>query len=793
MDLNQQKLTRDEWNNLEIPIVGDEYRILSFIYRSNCDTDRVINQAICLVNFMKIEKDIHKFHLYFYERYFKKTVDKMNKKYKVSGFSVKKMSKFNIKKADIIRINNFDSKMNKNIEIYENILLGYVKKILSGKKANYYYYTITQLIKNKITNLNSIVLEYINHIIEIKKDVITRNYLIENSYKIIERNENLLKYKDIRLYSHQKEVLDIFDPSKNDKKSNLVLYQAATGTGKTLTPLGLVKNKKIIFVCAAKHVGMQLAKCCITMNIPIAVAFGCESIEDIRLHFSAAKEFTRNWKTGGIFKVENLSGEKVELIVSDIQSYLFSMKYMMNFNAEEDIVWYWDEPTISLDYSEHRFHQILKNNWRENKISNIVLSSATLPDEEEIDKMVLRYKMQFGKDNAVVHSIKSYEFTKTISIVNRDGYLSLPHLELKEYDELKKCLGVITKNKTFLRHMDIREVCKFIKHINEKDILSEKMHYDNYFEDVGSINCLTIKEYYLNILNELSKETYDGIYEYFQRKRSKKYESNIKITTSDAYTLTDGPTIFLTENVPKIARFYLKVSKIPGDEIKTILNVINRNAKYVKELDKTLEQERQRMEKKNEKTMNRDEKGEEYKIKMEYEKKVEGLKKHIKPIELRKEYVPNSERHMNKWINNYYDNAFTSDISEEIVEEIVSLNISEEWKILLLMGVGVFIEDLDKHYIEIMKKLAQEQKLYLIIASSDYIYGTNYQFCHGYLGKEFNELSREKIIQAMGRVGRRNNQLDYTIRIRDNGIIRKLFLDNENKPEVENMNKLFGF
>ena len=263
--------------------------------------------------------------------------------------------------------------MDKNTEIYENILLGYIKKILSGKKSNYYYYTTTQLIKNKITNLNSVILDYIHHVIELKKDVITKDYLIENSYKIIERNENLLKYKDIRLYSHQKS-LDIFDPSKNDKKSNLVLYQAPTGTGKTLTPLGLVKNKKVIFVCAAKHVGMQLAKCCITLNIPIAVAFGCESIEDIRLHFSAAKEFTRNWKTGGIFKVENLSGEKVELIVSDIQSYLFSMKYMMNFNKEEDIVWYWDEPTISLDYSEHRFHQILKNNWCENKISNIVLS-----------------------------------------------------------------------------------------------------------------------------------------------------------------------------------------------------------------------------------------------------------------------------------------------------------------------------------------------------------------------------------------------------------------------------------
>ena len=64
------------------------------------------------------------------------------------------------------------------------------------------------------------------------------------------------------------------------------------------------------------------------------------------------------------------------------------------------------------------------------------------------------------------------------------------------------------------------------------------------------------------------------------------------------------------------------------------------------------------------------------------------------------------------------------------------------------------------------------QKLYLIIASSDYIYGTNYQFCHGYLGKEFYNMSREKIIQAMGRVGRHSNELDYTIRIRDNNIIK---------------------
>ena len=127
------------------------------------------------------------------------------------------------------------------------------------------------------------------------------------------------------------------------------------------------------------------------------------------------------------------------------------------------------------------------------------------------------------------------------------------------------------------------------------------------------------------------------------------------------------------------------------------------------------------------------------------------------------------------------------------------LNINKAWKILLLMGIGVFVKqnanDVDKDNIknmEIMKKLAEDQKLYLIIASSDYIYGTNYQFCHGYLGKDLLNMTQEKMIQAFGRVGRRNNQMDYTIRLRDDSLIDKLFKKEENKIEVRNMNTLFS-
>ena len=81
---------------------------------------------------------------------------------------------------------------------------------------------------------------------------------------------------------------------------------------------------------------------------------------------------------------------------------------------------------------------------------------------------------------------------------------------------------------------------------------------------------------------------------------------------------------------------------------------------------------------------------------------------------------------------------------------------------------------------EIMKQLADEQKLFMIIATSDYIYGTNYQFCHCFLSKDLN-LTQEKVIQAMGRIGRNNIQQTYTVRFRDNSQITKLFTSDTEK------------
>ena len=808
MDLTQSKLKKEEWNALEVPLPESEKKILKMIYDGWENPNISFNDANSLISIMKISENIEKFHHNFYAMYFQKIVESLNKKYNISWEKKKqKKGKFKLKKREEIRIKNFDKKMDiYRDSIYEFLLLKNVTSFLSNMSTNnvskyiYYYYNLSQLVLNKICNINIIIMEYVKFILTLYSKKIKKKDIIINSSKYIEQNKILLKYKDVCLYKHQADIIKTFKNTQTQKKaSQLVLYQAPTGTGKTMSPIALSRGKKIIFVCAAKHIGLQLAKSCISLEIPIAIAFGCNDASDIRLHYYAAKDYTKNYKTGAIFRVDNSVGDKVELIISDIQSYLSAMNYMCAFNDEKDIVWYWDEPTITLDYETHEFHDLLKKNWSENIIPNIVLSSATLPNMEELTDMLQGYKYKFPESR--ITEILSYECQKSISIISTKGYKILPHYQYSSYPELKKCLNYLEKNKTIMRYFDVNEISKFIIYIIDNNLVNDAYFIENYFENIDEINVINIKLYYLVLLKKCKKK-YEEIYNYFQKTIKKKYESVIKITTDDAHTLRDGPTIFLTTDVKNLARIYLRASQIPSQEMERLKMVIQRNEKWRKELFKLEENEKQRQDKQGSEMQEKSHKmgGSEYKLLERFQREHKRIKSKIEAVQLTNFYIPNTKNHLKKWTDREeIDREFCSNIEDTVVEEIMLLNINQAWKILLLMGIGVFmkqnIDEIKEDYIkymEIMKKLAGEQNLYLIIASSDYIYGTNYQFCHGYLGKDLLNMTQEKMIQAFGRVGRQSNQMDYSIRLRDDSLIDKLFIKEEDKVEVRNMNLLFS-
>jgi hypothetical protein len=67
--------------------------------------------------------------------------------------------------------------------------------------------------------------------------------------------------------------------------------------------------------------------------------------------------------------------------------------------------------------------------------------------------------------------------------------------------------------------------------------------------------------------------------------------------------------------------------------------------------------------------------------------------------------------------------AFVPEIDDDEIKAVMGLGVDTYLKILLLLGVGVFSMKPDNSYVELIKKMAYNQKLLVVIATSDYIYG----------------------------------------------------------------------
>ena len=889
MDLTQTKLSNTEWNSIEIPVQEDENVILNLIQDGYSNICIRVNQNTSILSIVKIE-DTPENHAYLYKTYFADKIKECIDPIKELADVLPKVSNSKPpRKIDIMRLENTNSQIEIQIpNIFEYTLIELIRMALYippivSKKYNfkpliYKYspmvalYTLIQLRKSNIAKLNTYVIKIVDGIIKnrlLNADTTITNMFYE-SKEIIEKNPYLLKYCDKTLFDHQKRLFHLFTMSKAPK---LVLYIAPTGTGKTLSPLGLSCGYRIIFVCVARHVGLALAKSAISMEKKVAFAFGCETAADIRLHYFAAADYTKNWKSGGIGKVDNSVGHKVEIMICDIQSYISAMLYMLAFNDESNIITYWDEPTMTMDYPEHTLHATIANNWRENRISNMVFSCATLPKEAEIADTIMSFRDKFyNRETGAypeVHSIISYDCKKSISLLDKSMKCVLPHLLFTDVDELRQSVAHCFNNKSLLRYFDLSEIVRLTRFLSDRAWLPERNAINAYFGSVADITMDNIKLYYLDVLNNIDYANWSTIFAEMTKHQTPKYiatrESYVSstppfkktnsvdststlslqsadipfrkiqsvdsnslfslqsigealkrtsslcevpvstagtlITTADAYTITDGPCIFLTEDPLKISRFFIQHTNIPKKVLDHLLERIEWNNMLqgkISILDKALE-DKMGGDSEKDKKADRNATNDTYSPEIKRLKsQIEQLRSEIKMANMESCYIPNTVHHQTLWLTeNWRDkhaaelkNGFVPRIDNKTVCDIMELAVDTNLKLLLMIGVGVFAIDIDKRYLEIMKRLAYEQRLFLIIAGSDFIYGTNYQFAHGFLGKDLTTMTQQKTIQAMGRIGRGNIQQEYTIRFRDDSILRGLFLPQKTNMEAETMNRL---
>jgi hypothetical protein len=851
--LTQTKLSRAEWKSIEEPISKEEKAVVSIIKSGYNEINIKTNSTLTIITFCKMEQS-PEFDLYLYQRFLKPEIHKMietygNKNKILSEFIVKENSIKKIKSVDLLRIKNLESNITENrIKIFEFILLDFFKNILKNihknkEKSNhiFYLYTIIQWKKNSIKHINEHILKLWDIIILYGKENTKIENILPNADEFIEKNKNILQYEDMSLFSHQKELFSFCKIYKENPK--LILYIAPTGTGKTLSPIGVSEQYRVIFVCVARHVGLALAKSAISMEKKIAFAFGCETASDIRLHYFSAIDYTINKRSGGIGKVDNSNGSNVEIMICDVQSYLIAMYYMLGFNDKTKILTYWDEPTITMDYETHELHEIISKNWKENQIPNMVLSCATLPNEDEIPETIMDFQCKFP--NSEIKTITSYDCKKSIPIINKEGYCMLPHMMYSEIKDIVTCAHFCENNKTLLRYFELSEILRFIVHIQCN--LTAKYIASNYFKDIGELTMNSLKIYYLEILKHLDsiipENDWKHFYLYMKTTQSQKFDTNentnnirrtqsmqdtnlylqgkpihktvsessfikkehvvpegargILLTTVDAHTLTDGPTIFLAEEIDKIGKFYVNMSKIPEGMLQNITNTIIHNDKILKEIEKIDGDMEKKLQVKDnsDKSDGSKTKNEKKTWDAETENMMDQinlLRKKIQLVCMDPNYIPNTIPHQNIWIGKTKSNVFMPNVEEQTVREIMNLEIDRTFKILVLLGIGVLLKHENSQYEEIVKRLANEQRLFIILASSDYIYGTNYAFCHGMIGKDLQKMTSQKTLQAMGRIGRNNIQQEYTIRFRDDDMIYRLFTKPEINTEAIIMSKLFS-
>ena len=88
----------------------------------------------------------------------------------------------------------------------------------------------------------------------------------------------------------------------------------------------------------------------------------------------------------------------------------------------------------------------------------------------------------------------------------------------------------------------------FVLNINtNKYYKSDKYSIENNFDSVDSITMSNIKLYYLKLLANIDDKHWNNIYSNINSNKKIYHKSNIHFVTSDAHTLTGGPTIFLAE------------------------------------------------------------------------------------------------------------------------------------------------------------------------------------------------------------------------------------------------------
>ena len=97
--------------------------------------------------------------------------------------------------------------------------------------------------------------------------------------------------------------------------------------------------------------------------------------------------------------------------------------------------------------SIYELHSTIQKNWQNNIIPNVILSSATLPKQHEIGGAIANFRSKFP--DSIIENIVSHDCKKTIPIINKEGYMVLPHMMFLNSKIWQKVLIIVNRTRHF--------------------------------------------------------------------------------------------------------------------------------------------------------------------------------------------------------------------------------------------------------------------------------------------------------------------------------------------------------
>lgn len=799
--IRTQKLTQEEWEEIEVDLTDFEQRVCSLMLKAGCLYDpkdigekklklEVLGEDLFqeLLN-SKVKK-------YFFSEKIEKSSDSKAKKGSKKEKPEKNEKKGGNKKGknvlyenfmkaekrkkvedlfiDMIKANNDALFRQKNFGFSSNILefklisfmcLAKIYKdredwlyeiIIGLKKCLQVYESFkgplffdekgTKLDVNVSITLIQYIKEFLDSLIEM--NVFSMKITFVRYPKLLYHTifDSFFENIQVKPYRSQREVIQALRNYYHDNRNSntprglLIFYKAMIGSGKTTVSLALASMIKQLREKDENYKNTSVIFCCGLTQIRVQVGqLAYNSLEFDKVTFAVATM----WSDGTTFVQRNHFSCKKEknpmLYISDLETTLFLLK---RENESENpnphrYILFLDEPIIDADQPTTTITNAFLQIM--SLAPNVtILSSATLPDPEHVPHLIGLFRKRY--ENGEVMTIRSEQAKIAQQIYINFNEKYYPHNGCKNSEELANVLSSVKINPFLAKLYSGPSLYHFedkLKKMNFPKALGRNV--EEKFSDPRNMNQKFIQENTFELFETLIENGEDSQIAQFCLPEYE--ESKIECENFKWEDLATKKAHLFIGGCLIAAPTPLEFAR---KAFGAFVSKVNLKA-LVKDYEKLKEAFDNRM------TGFEEIKNEEERLKAKTKFANEN-----NPLIQFPEYMKiNLKAHLQKY-SDLEKPELVGYRNDFLIEDLV-LKIDEDLNIMLFSGVGVFDSEhiTNEEYNKTIRNKAKFGELAYLISNKDILYGANYPLNNVIIDDDFVDMySINTIFQTMGRAGR---------------------------------------